>query len=252
MNSPWIFSLCWKVIKPWLNEKTLSKIQILDNSTYQQVLRDAIDEKYLPDFLGGKCNCDGAGCVPLVDPDEGFTEQQVSARGKFEHECKIDDETIERVRMEGERKKAADREAAAAELASTGVEPPSSPCPQSVFQGVCVSYEFRTRKNDICFEIRRQLVGSSEVEVVKASKRYESDHDTITGSLLVTAPCKLVFAFDNAFSYFTSKTLLYRVDLIDAQSDAEEQRLASEVESVLGASEGEVFSPTAAMEKDEE
>jgi hypothetical protein len=47
-------------------------------SDWKDVLRANIDEKYLPKFLGGTCECKG-GCVPEVDPDAGYSEEKVKA-----------------------------------------------------------------------------------------------------------------------------------------------------------------------------
>ena len=43
-----------------LDEKTSAKISVL-GADYQKSLLDLIDEKNLPSFLGGSCNCPG-GC----------------------------------------------------------------------------------------------------------------------------------------------------------------------------------------------
>jgi hypothetical protein len=60
INSPWAFSMVWSVIKPWLDEVTVAKIDILGGS-YKDVLSKQIDVENLPEIFGGKCNCAG-GC----------------------------------------------------------------------------------------------------------------------------------------------------------------------------------------------
>jgi len=41
------------MIKPWLDEKTKSKIKIIGGS-YEKDLLEEVDAENLPDFLGGK------------------------------------------------------------------------------------------------------------------------------------------------------------------------------------------------------
>lgn len=60
INAPWGFSAVWSLIKPWLDEVTVSKIEIL-GSSYQQKLLQDIRAEDLPADLGGKCRCAG-GC----------------------------------------------------------------------------------------------------------------------------------------------------------------------------------------------
>lgn len=61
VNAPWGFSAVWKFIKPWLDEVTVSKIDILSSSSYKQTLLNEIPAENLPADLGGTCRCEG-GC----------------------------------------------------------------------------------------------------------------------------------------------------------------------------------------------
>jgi len=60
INAPWAFSAVWSIVKPWLDEVTVSKIDIL-GSTYQEKLLTQIPAENLPKDLGGTCTCPG-GC----------------------------------------------------------------------------------------------------------------------------------------------------------------------------------------------
>ncbi|KAF9780209.1 CRAL-TRIO domain-containing protein [Thelephora terrestris] len=60
INAPWAFSAVWVIIKPWLDEVTVAKIDILGGS-YKDVLSKQIDAENLPEVFGGKCSCPG-GC----------------------------------------------------------------------------------------------------------------------------------------------------------------------------------------------
>ncbi|KAJ7054361.1 CRAL-TRIO domain-containing protein [Mycena amicta] len=60
INAPWAFTAVFAMIKPWLDEVTVSKIDIL-GSAYAETLLGQIDAENLPKELGGKCSCPG-GC----------------------------------------------------------------------------------------------------------------------------------------------------------------------------------------------
>ncbi|THG94765.1 hypothetical protein EW026_g6765 [Hermanssonia centrifuga] len=60
INSPWAFSAVWSVVKPWLDEVTVAKIDIL-GSGYKDKLLAQIPAESLPKEFGGKCECPG-GC----------------------------------------------------------------------------------------------------------------------------------------------------------------------------------------------
>ncbi|KAF8628115.1 hypothetical protein AX15_004092 [Amanita polypyramis BW_CC] len=60
INAPWAFSAVWSIIKPWLDEVTVSKINILGGS-YKDELLKQIPLENLPKEFGGACWCEG-GC----------------------------------------------------------------------------------------------------------------------------------------------------------------------------------------------
>ncbi|CCM03233.1 uncharacterized protein FIBRA_05358 [Fibroporia radiculosa] len=60
INAPWAFSTVWAFIKPWLDEVTVSKIDII-GSGYKDKLLAQIPPENLPKEFGGKCVCPG-GC----------------------------------------------------------------------------------------------------------------------------------------------------------------------------------------------
>jgi CRAL/TRIO domain len=60
INAPYLFSTVWAFIKPWLDEVTVKKIQIISTG-HKAVLTAQIDEANLPEEFGGTCKCAG-GC----------------------------------------------------------------------------------------------------------------------------------------------------------------------------------------------
>ena len=60
INAPWAFSAVWNIIKGWLDEVAVAKIDII-GSSYKDKLLAQIPVENLPKDLGGACNCPG-GC----------------------------------------------------------------------------------------------------------------------------------------------------------------------------------------------
>ncbi len=60
INAPWTFSTVWTLIKPWLDEATVAKIDII-GSSYKDKLLAQIPAENLPKEFGGTCQCAG-GC----------------------------------------------------------------------------------------------------------------------------------------------------------------------------------------------
>ncbi|KII96177.1 hypothetical protein PLICRDRAFT_49072 [Plicaturopsis crispa FD-325 SS-3] len=67
INAPWAFSAVWSVIKPWLDEVTVSKIDIL-GSGYKEKLLQQISPENLPKEFGGTCACEGGCSLGDVGP----------------------------------------------------------------------------------------------------------------------------------------------------------------------------------------
>ncbi|CAE6386060.1 unnamed protein product [Rhizoctonia solani] len=61
INTPFMFSTVWNVIKPWLDPVTVAKISIPSSSATEKELLAQIPKENLPADLGGSCNCPG-GC----------------------------------------------------------------------------------------------------------------------------------------------------------------------------------------------
>lgn len=61
LNAPMVFTMVWKVVKPWLTERILGKIEIFSDTGHER-LKLLIDPKNLPADLGGECRCCERGC----------------------------------------------------------------------------------------------------------------------------------------------------------------------------------------------
>ncbi|KAJ3688950.1 hypothetical protein LUZ61_018114 [Rhynchospora tenuis] len=81
------FRALWRVLKAFLEARTLSKIQVLGTS-YQAALFEAIDPSNIPEFLGGACACSASnGCLmqdkgPWTNPEINHLLEEVFSKGK--------------------------------------------------------------------------------------------------------------------------------------------------------------------------
>jgi len=76
INAPWAFSAVWSIIKVWLDEVTVNKIDII-GSAYKDKLLAQIPAENLPKEFGGTCECP-CGCSSSDDgpwKDEQDQEQ---------------------------------------------------------------------------------------------------------------------------------------------------------------------------------
>ena len=77
INAPWAFTAVWTMIKGWLDEVTVNKIDII-GTAYRDKLLAQIPAENLPKEFGGLCECVG-GCS-LSDAGPWQDSQQEEAR----------------------------------------------------------------------------------------------------------------------------------------------------------------------------
>jgi hypothetical protein len=103
VNAPFMFTMGWGIVKPWLHEHTVEKISILSAEESTRVLLRCIHADTLPSFLGGNCTCaDLGGCVPQIDADDGMTTVTIEARGTYEHVLAVDQQKFDELRKAAE------------------------------------------------------------------------------------------------------------------------------------------------------
>ncbi|KAK3604295.1 hypothetical protein CHS0354_011367 [Potamilus streckersoni] len=79
VRAPRVFPVLWTLISPFIDENTRQKFMFYGGNDYQEAggLIDFIDQKYIPDFLGGDCYCHvpEGGMVPKALYKEDFVER---------------------------------------------------------------------------------------------------------------------------------------------------------------------------------
>ncbi|KAF9224456.1 hypothetical protein BS17DRAFT_779824 [Gyrodon lividus] len=79
INAPWAFSTVWSIIKPWLDEVTVAKIDILSSGSVKEKLLSQIPAENLPVEFGGKCRCPGSCSLSDAGPWNPQTSENGSA-----------------------------------------------------------------------------------------------------------------------------------------------------------------------------
>ena len=70
----WAFSTVWSIVKPWLDEVTVAKIDIVSSGMVKEKLLSQIPAENLPVEFGGTCQCVGGCSLSDAGPWNPLTE----------------------------------------------------------------------------------------------------------------------------------------------------------------------------------
>lgn len=88
VNSGYLFSGLWALVKPWIDPKTQKKI-IIESGSGKKKLLELVDEDKLPEFLGGTCK-------DVLTEDPGLFKEALDLARKnktlFYHDQKVVDQ----------------------------------------------------------------------------------------------------------------------------------------------------------------
>ena len=172
VNTPGMINFAYNIVKGWLDPRIQQKLLFVKPDKTAETLLQVIDAENLPEFLGGKCNCEG-GCVETLD---------------------------EAIPMEGGDNTMAEEVKVGAGKNETR-EFPMEP-------GEQVTWEFEVSQMNVEFSVTYipDAEGSEPIEVVKKEKAKlgTSDYEP-------TVPGRLVLIWDNHYSWMNSKSVRLRV-----------------------------------------
>jgi len=92
INAPTIFSYVWKIVKPWLDPFTASKVRIHSDVPTKDLL-ECIDADQLPSIYGGTCKCQG-GCITPINLEDTFQEYDAAIIKDYKSRLQMKETTI--------------------------------------------------------------------------------------------------------------------------------------------------------------
>jgi len=209
LNAPWMFPALFKMVKPFIDSRTLHKMEIIP-SPHQKRMLQLIDEDSLPAEYGGKCACSG-GCVPVVD------------REMLEKELEMEKKDAEKEHMEMKEQVVAARYSAVVSVHSGGYLEEERKNKDFGFFGWCV----KVPSYDIKLAITFTPDDNKSSKVVVLAETRTANHE---GSFTALEPGRLDVTFDNTYSRLRSKTVSYAITFA-TQHDHEDKEKES-VETV--------------------
>jgi hypothetical protein len=91
INAPWAFSAVWSMIKGWLDEVTVNKIDII-GTAYRDKLLAQIPVENLPKEFGGSCECDGGCSLSDAGPWKDYQQEETEEKTEEKTEASADGE----------------------------------------------------------------------------------------------------------------------------------------------------------------
>jgi hypothetical protein len=185
VNAPTFIKIGWNMIRLWIDARSQAKVVFVSpGEPTRQALVEAIGEDNLPEYLGGKCCCEG-GCVRDVEAHEDLggdvtVELAVPARGSKTHVV---------------------------------------PVPK----GSKVSYKWTSANgNDCGFHVFFKSVEDAELDTVAANESDPSKlgfevvpsvraKEAANDDFVALADGYVTLRFDNSFSWMKGKTIHLRV-----------------------------------------
>jgi len=194
LNASSIFQIIFKIVKSTVQQKTLGKIQVFGTDGWKEPLLKSVPADILPTQWGGTKN--GEGICMGGEVTEEYLQQakpkEIPGMGEI-FQTKIE----------------------AGSLLSL---------PQIVTTDCDLRWKFRSEGGDLCFGVKKKKSDSNSsttVEDVLALSRVASHKDLQCGVLSCKAGFTYLLCFDNTFSNFRSKTVLYSV-IMDCEEDSNE------------------------------
>jgi len=216
INVPWIFPALFKMVKPFVDSRTLHKIEIVQGPAEKR-LKEFIDEDDLPVEYGGKCKCEG-GCVPHV------------SREMLEKELEMEKKDLEKEHPDMKEQVVAARYQSVVSVHSGGYLEEERKNKDFGFFGWCVKLANYDIKLSITFTPDD---AKASKQTVLAETRCK-DHE---GSFTALEPGRLDVTLDNTYSRLRSKTVQYNI-FFATQHDHEDKEKES-VETVAAKKEQE-------------
>mmetsp|Transcript_32792 Transcript_32792/g.91846 ORF Transcript_32792/g.91846 Transcript_32792/m.91846 type:complete len:400 (+) Transcript_32792:100-1299(+) len=176
IRAPAAFTAIWRLIKPWLDARTLAKIEICGYNDFLEPMLLEIPLEHIPKEYGGKCQCPG-GCLK-------------KAGGAFEGVHDGREKPLWVARQDS------------AEIVVTA--PGNGK----------IDFSFRTDTYDVGFRLYFLPAGGRKRSLVKDYKKVEAFVAPVAGSFTKDTAGTWVFHFDNTYSWTRGKQVHYKIKLL--------------------------------------
>ncbi|CAL8125547.1 unnamed protein product [Orchesella dallaii] len=187
LNAPAIFPIIWNLIKPFLSQKTISNVHFFNSNleSYRSVLLERLPVNKLPRRWGGSRYCE-LWQLNVYSASVHITDE---FRKNFEEKTIPAGEALD---------------------LSFEVETPKT----------LLSWSFKTENYDIGFSVvHKQLSSDCEEKEIIEYKRYNVQKILQTGSMVCETKGQFILRFDNTYSKFRGKTVMYHVELSQLTAD---------------------------------
>ncbi|XP_042146096.1 SEC14-like protein 2 [Ixodes scapularis] len=198
INAPSFFPLFWKIIRPFVSEKTATKMEIFSQVGWQPVLFKYVEPSELPAYWGGKL------FGPNNDPE-------------CSHEIGRGGQVPEELYLRNGPRVSDDRDSTTCSLErGQSLEVPV----EVTRAGSTLRWKFQTSPgHDVDFSITRSVRGDAKQgEQVRQVARIKCDLVPETGQLENLAIGSYIFKFDNSYSWFAKKQLSYILQVGDPEN----------------------------------
>ncbi|CAN7936878.1 unnamed protein product [Ixodes hexagonus] len=194
INAPGFFPIFWRLIRPFLTQRTANKVLIYGRDGWQSVLLDYVDPRQLPAYWGGELH--GANGDPKCSdtirpagdvPCELYAQHSPGLWGDAgAHQCTLAKGAVLEVPV------VVDKE------------------------GAVLDWRFQCRSQDLCFGLTLQNDDHSNIEVLPP-RRVKCSLMPESGQLECLELGTYIFKFDNSYSWFAKKEFCYVIRLKDQE-----------------------------------
>lgn len=199
INTPAIFGTLFSLLKPLIDPVTISKVEVLGYN-YLARLTDQVSADQLPTIIGGtkEMHFNLAG---------EFESEHVPSASIFYSPAQILSIVVCSLKKDG-----------------TSINVPSGEklrVKLTAKAGTVFRYHFKTEGYNIGFGVLQSTdaSGAAKERWVIPSKKFESQLEPVADTVLAEFEGEYTFEFDNSFSRFRSKDLLYKVTVESTPED---------------------------------
>lgn len=194
INTPSFFPLFWRIIRPFITERTASKLHIFTHDGWKKMLFEHVDPSQLPAHWGGTIVDPQGGprCTHMIGPGGELPEAVGRGGGVLAADPEATTCFLERGR----------RLEVPVQVDVAGSE-----------------LRWQLMAKDVHFSLWRTEGDKNRVELI-APRRIIGDHEPECGKMSCQEPGTYTFLFDNCLTWFTGRQLSYVIRVHQARASS--------------------------------